>query len=484
MTSYTYVDTPNPNLVCCICRTPFLDPCTTRTCCHTFCYECIARAIAISRQCPIDRCPLSLLDLGPADPLIRNLVDEMVVECPQRPAGCTYTCQRLLLPAHISDSCEYVEVACSHKGCGKQVLRRDFTRHRHNDESKDEEPAASGHGLEANHEQEATGSTSPSSTSNSVQLEDPLRVENALLKHRISALEGVVNILRHEMQAVKHALGPWYSEDDAGFNSVAPGSGISRDGEYGHRGDSQVTSPSRSALPEPSSQSPVQPSRLSHSRAASATEGTETVDLASYFPPAEDEDVYSPDFLRSATQHPAAGHPHRSHAPQVHLAGPNAAAPAAYVPPTPYNVTARPVPPYTSPGLAPNLALAVPPLDPSQPLPATLADLHGMLVSLAGALGALGSARAQDALHTNEELRSVRAGMHGLRMQVHDIMTTRSAGSAQPSASVGANGSASIMEGAGVGATGMGGGPSWLAYGPRIIGPPHFPHLPVSTTKL
>lgn len=361
----------------------------------------------------------------------------MVVECPQRPAGCTYTCQRLLLPAHINDSCEYVEVACSHKGCGKQVLRRDFTCHRHNDESEDEEPTVSGHGLEAslllgptdttNHtdsasltsqahrEQEATGSTSPSSTSNSVQSEDPLRVENALLKHRISALEGVVNILRHEMQAVKHALGPWYSEDDASFNSVAPGSGISSDGEYGHSGDSQFTSPSGSARPEPSSQSPIQPSRLSHSRAPSATEVTETIDLASYFPPAEDEDVYSPDFLRSATQYPAAGHPHR---PQVHLAGPNVAAPAAYIPPTPYNVTSRPVPPYTSPGLAPNLALAVPPLDPSQPLPATLADLHGMLVSLAGALGALGSARAQDALHTNEELRSVRAGMHGLRMQV------------------------------------------------------------------
>ena len=54
-------------------RCPFVDPCTTRTCCHTFCYECVARAIAISAHCPVDRCPLTVQDLGPADPLIRNV---------------------------------------------------------------------------------------------------------------------------------------------------------------------------------------------------------------------------------------------------------------------------------------------------------------------------------------------------------------------------------------------------------------------------
>ncbi|KAL1942397.1 hypothetical protein VTO73DRAFT_5999 [Trametes versicolor] len=63
MASYTYLDTPNANLVCCICR----------TCLHTFCYECISQAISINCHCPIDRTPLSLHDLAPADPVIRNV---------------------------------------------------------------------------------------------------------------------------------------------------------------------------------------------------------------------------------------------------------------------------------------------------------------------------------------------------------------------------------------------------------------------------
>lgn len=116
MASYTYLDTPNPNLVrshsfvkyCSVLttsyspgllhmqvkeplirayiinlisfeRSPFVNPCTTRTCCHTFCYECIARAITISSQCPIDRCPLSIRDIGPADPVIRNVGSSRLV---------------------------------------------------------------------------------------------------------------------------------------------------------------------------------------------------------------------------------------------------------------------------------------------------------------------------------------------------------------------------------------------------------------------
>lgn len=50
-----------------------MDPYTTRTCCHTFCCECIVTALSVSRQCPIDRSPLTTDDLSPADPLLRNV---------------------------------------------------------------------------------------------------------------------------------------------------------------------------------------------------------------------------------------------------------------------------------------------------------------------------------------------------------------------------------------------------------------------------
>lgn len=62
-------------------------------------------------------------------------MDELVVECPNRSLGCTYTCQRLLLSAHVSESCQYVEVPCAEEQCGDTVLRKDLGlgghQHRH-----------------------------------------------------------------------------------------------------------------------------------------------------------------------------------------------------------------------------------------------------------------------------------------------------------------------------------------------------------------
>ena len=54
---------------------PFVEPLTTRACSHTFCRECITTALYLSQHCPIDRSPLTLDDLIPADPLLRNVSD-------------------------------------------------------------------------------------------------------------------------------------------------------------------------------------------------------------------------------------------------------------------------------------------------------------------------------------------------------------------------------------------------------------------------
>ena len=125
--------------------------------------------------------------------------------------------------------------------------------------------------------------------------------------------------------------------------------------------------------------------------------------------------------------------------------------------------------------------IAIPPLDPSMPLPNTLASLHGSIASLAGALSALATTRAQDALYTGEELRSVRAGIHGLRMQFHDMLTAQavardsSAGArpGDPDGSVGPGG------------VSMPGAPAnWPPYGPRPYGVSGFAHMPGGFTKL
>ncbi|KAH9920072.1 uncharacterized protein B0H18DRAFT_1213551 [Fomitopsis serialis] len=459
MSAYNYVDTPNQNLVCCICRSAFVDPCTTRTCCHTFCYECIARAIAISAQCPVDRCSLSIRDLAPADPLIRNLVDELVVECPHKDEGCSHTCQRMLLPVHLKDSCKYVEVPCPDGKCSKGILRRDLASHTHAQDSSatgdagraSEADFATQGSSQNSVESSGAGLVDNASISDGVSLasrkdtsssHEAIEAENARLRLRLSAVEGVVNTLRFELQTVRRALGPWYSVEDSDQRR-GWGSTLQHQGRTA--GDPTSSTP---LSVDPSAMSSIRDENASATSPSAPPQATSPVipttselaarsDLSSYFPPAEDEDVYSPDFIRA--------HKLREQAP-VNLAilltlrRPTARisqARSAFLfavsiasgglshpyPPHTFSPAAYPsvsAPPHPDPGV-----ISIPPLDPSVPLPNTLASLHGSIASLAGALGALATTRAQDALYTGEELRSMRAGIHGVRMQLHDVLTAQ-----------------------------------------------------------
>ncbi|KAH9938937.1 hypothetical protein B0H21DRAFT_795394 [Amylocystis lapponica] len=516
MSSYSYIDTTNVNLVCCICRSPFLDPCTTRTCCHTFCYDCIAQAIAVSRQCPIDRCPLSMHDLAPADPVVRNLVDELIVECPQRAAGCMYTCQRLLLAAHLKDACEFVETVCPDGLRDQRVLRKDAAAHAHTHDSE----GARNDGVESTKSETSTASGSTPGNPSLTHVpgpgaDDALATENTLLRLRLSALEGVVNSLRYEMRGVQCALGPWYRPEDAnraspeahveGQISAAASRGafdggaitdaqpqLSNTNGGATRGlTSPLSSPHVAASPSALTPSmPLDPAGL---------------DLAMYFPPAEEASIYTyavPSDPQTSWQalplhqaqavfsQPASG-TQRSHpSPAQPHPGPHSAPPYPFPSyqsgHSPHTSAFSPTAPYPhsypgpSPSFTPN-ALSVPPLDPTTPLPNTLASLHATLGTLAGALGALASARAAEALHTGEEIRGVRAGMHGLRLQLHDVMTHLAR---DPSASASASAPDGPAPGGGPGA------PAWMAYGPRAFGAmqsyayPGKPSMPTSVTKL
>ncbi|KDN46225.1 hypothetical protein RSAG8_04452, partial [Rhizoctonia solani AG-8 WAC10335] len=126
MDSYVYVDSVNTNLVCCICRQPFADPTTATPCGHTFCRACITQALDVSSQCPIDRGVLALSDLLPAPQLVRNMVDELIVQCPNAPLGCTHTSQRQLISSH---TCNYTPVPCAHPACPESVLKLHLNAH-------------------------------------------------------------------------------------------------------------------------------------------------------------------------------------------------------------------------------------------------------------------------------------------------------------------------------------------------------------------
>ncbi|KAH7920789.1 hypothetical protein BV22DRAFT_1073414 [Leucogyrophana mollusca] len=266
-----YTEPLNNNLVCCICHVPFTNPTTTKTCMHTFCYDCIVEAVRHSPQCPVDRSLLSLDDLVPANPIVKHLVDELIVECPHRSAGCTHTCQRQLLASHVKDACQYIQVPCSEDDCDQVILRKDLGKHADVCIHRSTECDGCGDSIKYNdldaHNLECPSQISscsfcsaelPRSQSKDHALTCPdvviscphvangcpwigprrenhpescpyeaikgffaintarmstLTIENAGLKHRVQALESVVQTMQREMQSIKTVLGPWYRQE-------------------------------------------------------------------------------------------------------------------------------------------------------------------------------------------------------------------------------------------------------------------------------
>ncbi|SCV69721.1 BQ2448_1115 [Microbotryum intermedium] len=119
---YDYVGEVNASLECAICRNPFIHPVMSPTCQHIFCHHCITRALLLSSTCPIDRSALLQQQLIDAPRLVHQLVDELTVKCPHADKGCDVECERSWLLIHIKDHCLYarkVETTSDLKGKAK-----------------------------------------------------------------------------------------------------------------------------------------------------------------------------------------------------------------------------------------------------------------------------------------------------------------------------------------------------------------------------
>ncbi|KAH9997668.1 hypothetical protein BJV77DRAFT_983876 [Russula vinacea] len=239
--SYVYADTPNSNLLCCICRMPFVDPTTSRTCAHSFCRDCIGPALQ-------------------ANPIVRHMVDELAVECLNREAGCQFTCQRQLLAVHLRMTASSLRNSapipsvrerrsertflgdnplCPHRlvlcdSCatemeavelGVSVLHVCNLEHSHSETVAHAEvcPAAivaceqAAHGCDwmGTHVRDCPYVALRGFFGISDAQAGALRAENARLRARLDSVEGMLAVMRHELQAVKGALGPWYRPDAA-----------------------------------------------------------------------------------------------------------------------------------------------------------------------------------------------------------------------------------------------------------------------------
>ncbi len=228
-------------------------------------------------------------------------------------------------------------------------------------------------------------------------------------------MDGLITSLQRELSSVKAALGPWYRPDRRAvvnsdvsrpMGAVSP---LSTNGNYSgsaHRAGF-------AGSPGVQAQSAVLTGTLSHSD-----------DLASYFPEPEPDDWLPADYRSSyeTSLRPLAHHSNMSSSQTashqtVQSPPVNRTTMLPHAPYTQTQPSAYTIPTPASPSQSP-----VAPLDISTSLEGSLLGLRESIVSLSGALDSLNRrqdiALTAESMRTAEEIRSLRAIIHGLRMQV------------------------------------------------------------------
>jgi len=129
MHALDYAATPDSNLVCLICHTPFVRP-VQLACGHYFCRECLDHAWAphgARRSCPTCRARVDGDgDVRPVPKIVDTMLDELLVRCPNARAGCAWVAQRGTVCDHVLLYCEHTPVECSGPDCRLHIAHKDF----------------------------------------------------------------------------------------------------------------------------------------------------------------------------------------------------------------------------------------------------------------------------------------------------------------------------------------------------------------------
>jgi len=165
----TYVTNVVEHLLCPICHEPLVDPQTT-ICDHTFCGECLEKAIEYRSDdrtlCPTCRRPLHRGDVRPASKMIRQILDDLDVRCPNEQRGCEQALARSTVPFHVERYCDYTEIDCADKSCDGRMNRLNANlpcQHKDNGHERALQPGQqSGPAALANSDDEAMEESAPS----------------------------------------------------------------------------------------------------------------------------------------------------------------------------------------------------------------------------------------------------------------------------------------------------------------------------------
>lgn len=126
--SLEYIGSYDNNLMCPICRCPFVDP-TKLSCEHFFCRTCITTALSHqgseSKSCPTCRRKTSEDSVVAAPKLISRILDELLVKCAYHQKGCPEQMPRGAIQDHVDHYCGFVNIPCPSKKCPLFVRRKD-----------------------------------------------------------------------------------------------------------------------------------------------------------------------------------------------------------------------------------------------------------------------------------------------------------------------------------------------------------------------
>ncbi|KAF2198894.1 hypothetical protein GQ43DRAFT_138913 [Delitschia confertaspora ATCC 74209] len=125
-----YVSDCDNNLVCLICHSPFDKP-VKLACDHYFCKECLDHAWdaqQVSQQsCPTCRNKVDLNNEPmPVPRILENMLDDLLVKCPNTKSGCTWVNQRANVQDHVLLYCEYTQVECPSYECRLPISQKDY----------------------------------------------------------------------------------------------------------------------------------------------------------------------------------------------------------------------------------------------------------------------------------------------------------------------------------------------------------------------
>lgn len=123
-----YVSPYDSNLMCPICRSAFVEPVVVSDCDHHFCRECLEQTHSwkhFSGSCPACRRPGRLHGSGSASKLLLNIIDDLVVKCPNHADGCDKHLKRGHLRDHVDIYCQFTHVDCPDDSCKHRVFRKD-----------------------------------------------------------------------------------------------------------------------------------------------------------------------------------------------------------------------------------------------------------------------------------------------------------------------------------------------------------------------